>query len=364
MWSTCDDRYRLGRAYSRRRTSRAFRSSWATVLSVLLVGSAVLGPALGARTAIANAEADTQQRGFALPTYQVGGYDGRAVEQSLREITEVGATWVQLSPTWFQTDRHSSEVVRTAETVSDAGLERAIKLAHQQGLKVFLKPHIDLPNPGTDSRNNIVPNDRGAWFTSYKAFITSYAAMAQRLGVEQFAVATELSSISDDRAAWLQVIQAVRDQYSGPLVYAAGRDWASVAFWDAVDVIGIDAYWPLSSVSTTDVQALQRGWEFVLHEAAALSARYGRKILFTEAGYTSQQGTVTDPSNWRISTTPNQAEQAAAYEALLATFSNQPWWAGVHWWVWIRPPYTVAQLLDYSPRGKLAEEVIRRWWAS
>jgi hypothetical protein len=95
-----------------------------------------------------------------------------------------------------------------------------------------------------------------------------------------------------------------------------------------------------------------------------LSAQYGRKILFTEAGFTSQQGTTTDPSNWMISKTPNEAEQAAAYQALLATFSDQPWWAGVYWWVWAVLPGSEAAPLDFSPRGKAAEWVIRRWWAT
>ena len=239
-----------------------------------------------------------------------------------------------------------------------------ITLAHQQGLKVFLKPHIDLLVPGQDSRNNILPADPEAWFRAYTAFITHYASMAHRLGVEQFAVGTELSSISYDRPAWLNVIAAVRAQYDGVLTYAAGRDLDSVPFWDAVDLIGVDAYMPLSEMPTTDVEALRRTWESVLHEAAALSAKYDRKILFTEAGFTSQRGTTTDPSNWRISPTTDQAEQAAGYESLLETFSGQPWWAGVFWWVWITPPFSEAEPFDFSPRGKTAEEVIRRWWAT
>jgi hypothetical protein len=312
---------------------------------------------------IQSAETVAYQRGFALPTWQVGGYDGPDVEQSLREIKVLGADWVQFTPTWYQQTRHSNKVFRTEGTVSDAGLARVITLAHQLGVKVFLKPHVDLPVPGQDSRNNILPKDRKAWFAAYTAFITHYAAMAQRLGVEQFAVGTELSSISHDRAAWLRVIQAVRAKYDGVLTYAAGRDWNSVPFWDAVDLIGVDAYLPLGDTPTAELQALKRGWETVLPEAAALSAKYGRKILFTEAGYTSQRGTITDPSNWRISSTPDEAEQAAGYHALLATFTDKPWWEGVYWWVWITPPDTEAESLDFSPRGKTAEAVIRRWWA-
>lgn len=349
----------MSRIYGGLHTSRLSRI---VVVSVLLA-AAVVGLSVDFRTAPVNAQTVPQQRGFALPTWQVNGYDGADVEQSLREVKALGATWVQFTPTWFQQGRHSDEVTRTVETVSDSGVERAITLAHQQGLKVFLKPHVDLPVPGQDSRNNIVPADREAWFASYTTFITHYAALAQRLEVEQFAMGTELSSISNDRPAWLPVIQAVRDVYDGVVLYAAGRDYATVSFWDAVDMIGIDAYLPLGTTSTADTRLLQQAWEPAVDVLAALSAQYDRKVVFTEAGYTSQQGTITDPSNWRISTTINEAEQAAAYQALLATFSGQPWWEGVYWWVWITPPYSLAEPHDFSPKGKAAEEVIRQWWA-
>ena len=343
--------------------ARRSRYPWwvGVVVSILLAAAALVGHSLGGGSAVS--DAGMTQRGFALPTWEEGGYDGPQVDQNYREMVGVGATWVQLTPTWYQATRYTSEFVRTPKTVSDAGLESAITLAHHYGLKVFLKPHIDFPNPLQDSKKNIRPDDPKAWFAVYTAFISHYAAIAERLGVEQFAVGTELSSTTDNLDAWLQVIRTVRDQYHGTVLYAAGDNYASVPFWDAVDVIGIDAYWALSKASTTDMAVLQRSWETIRAELAELSAKYNRKILFTEAGYTSQEGTTTDPSNWRISKTPNQNEQAAAYQSLLAAFSDQPWWDGVYWWVWNALPDTEAEPLDYSPRGKAAEGVIRRWWA-
>ena len=188
--------------------------------------------------------------------------------------------------------------------------------------------------------------------------------MAQRLGVEQFAVGSELASISDDRPGWLQVIREVRARYHGTVLYAAEPgEAARVPFWDALDLIGIDAYFPLSTAPTTDVSVLQRSWEPIRAEMAAGSARYGRKILFTEAGYTSQEGTTTRPNDWMLGTPPNESEQAAAYQALLATFSDQPWWEGVYWWVWNALPDDGSDhATNYSPRGKAAERVIRDWW--
>jgi hypothetical protein len=128
-------------------------------------------------------------------------------------------------------------------------------------------------------------------------------------------------------------------------------------------MIGIQAYWPLSTASTTDVSVLQRSWKPIRAELAAFSARTGRKILFTEAGYTSQEGTTTRPNSWMLGTTPNQTEQAAAYQSLLATFSDQAWWEGVYWWVWNALPDDGSDhATNYSPRGKAAERVIRQWW--
>jgi hypothetical protein len=327
------------------------------VVSVLLATNMVVGQSCSSDTATSDAR--QTQRGFALISNP--HYDGPQIAQSLAEMAEVGATWVQFTPAWGQNAKNASAIARTPLTVSDDILERAIALAHNYGLKVFLTPHLYLPN---ESRSTIRPDDRAAWFASYAGFISHYAAMAQRLGVEQFAVGSELASISDDRPGWLQIIREVRARYHSTVLYAAEPDEAArVPFWDALDLIGIDAYYPLSEASTTDVAALQRSWEPIRAAMAEGSAKYGRKILFTEAGYTSQEGTTTRPNDWALGTPPNQAEQAAAYQALLATFSDQPWWEGVYWWVWNALPDDGSDhATNYSPRGKAAERVIRDWW--
>ena len=150
-----------------------------------------------------------------------------------------------------------------------------------------------------ESRSTIRPDDRGAWFASYTAFISHYAAMAQRLGVEQFAVGSEL--VLDQRRSARLVTGNSGSTGSVSRHRAVcgrcGDEAIRVPFWDAVDMIGIDAYFPLSTASTTDVSVLQRSWEPIRAEMAAGSARYGRKILFTEAGFTSQEGTTTAPNN-------------------------------------------------------------------
>jgi glycosyl hydrolase family 113 len=174
-------------------------------------------------------------------------------------------------------------------------------------------------------------------------------------------VGTELAGVSGDRAHWLGVIKTVRDRYAGPLVYAATyTEYAKVGFWDAVDLIGIDAYWPLATQPTSDVAVLERAWLPIRTELATFAAKTKRRIVFTEAGYTSQRGTTTAPDSWTLSHEPDQVEQAAAYQALLASFDNQDWWAGVFWWVPKESSET--QGLGYAIYGKAAEAVLRKWW--
>ncbi|MBH5333460.1 hypothetical protein IHE55_01035 [Streptomyces pactum] len=302
-------------------------------------------------------------RGITLPAWDTGDYDRPEAVRYLRQIRDTGARWVVFTPTWYQDGRKRSAIRTTGETVSDHGVRRIVRLAHAEGLKVLLKPHVDLVGGG--DRAEIRPADPDAWFASYRTFITHYARLARELDVERFAVGTELAGTSGDRARWSRVIDSVREVYPGRLTYAANYDeYARIRFWSALDVIGIDAYWPLTDRPTTDPAELAAGWREVVTELAAFSARHHRRVLFTEAGYVSQRGTTTAPYSWTVSDRTGEEEQAAAYQALLTAFEDRRWWAGVCWWMWDDWPDSgeTPARLAYTPHGKPAEQVLRRWW--
>ncbi|MEU4095635.1 hypothetical protein [Streptomyces sp. NPDC026673] len=309
------------------------------------------------------AAADERIHGIALPSWSAGDYDSPAAGRYLRGIAATGARWVSLTPTWYQSGVHDASMRTTEETASDASLRRIIRRAHAAGLKVLLKPHVDLTGGG--DRAGIRPADRDAWFAAYTRFIAHYAELADGLGVERFSVGTELAGTSRDGGRWRAVIRAVREAYAGPLVYAANYDeYERIPFWDALDLIGVDAYWPLAERPTADARRLGAAWRPITRELAAYSARHHRRILFTEAGYVSQRGATTAPYSWTVSRQPAEAEQAAAYQALLTALDGERWWAGVCWWMWDDWPDSgeTPARLAYSPHGKRAEEVLRRWW--
>jgi glycosyl hydrolase family 113 len=308
------------------------------------------------------AQGSDQQRGFAIPAYTAEGYRSPQAVRYLDEIAATGATWVQVNPTWYQPDAGSARIAASADTPSDASLAEIVSAAHRAGLRVLLKPLLDLAGDG-GYRGTIRPPVPATWFASYTAFIVHYADLAARWNVAQLAVGTELAGVSGHRDGWLRVIGTVRERYRGTLLYAANFDeYQRVAFWDAVDLIGIDAYWKVSDRPTTDVDVLRQAWRPIVRDLSALASRTGRRVLFTEAGYTSRRGSTTAPWDWTLRTTPDEAEQAAAYQALLAGLRDQPWWAGVFWWCWDVPPATATDPLGYSPHGKAAEAVVRRWW--
>ncbi|MFF4499194.1 glycoside hydrolase family 113 [Streptomyces sp. NPDC001401] len=333
--------------------------------------AAVLLVATGCTTDGAAKDTDTggsgkgspAMRGITLPSWYRTDYDSPAADRYLRGIRATGARWVTFTPTWYQKRRSDSGMHTTEETASDTSLRDIVRRAHALGLKVMIKPHVDLP--GDADRAEIRPRDRAAWFTSYRHFITRYADLAADTGAEQFAVGTELAGVSGDLTDWRDVIKDVRDHYDGPLTYAANYDeYKKIRFWKDLDLIGIDAYWPLSGRPTDDTGRLRRAWAPIRKELAAFAGHQGRRILFTEAGYVSQRGSTTAPYSWTVSRHTAPAEQAAAYRALLDSFTGRRWWAGVCWWMWDDWPDSgeTPVRLAYTPHGKPAEEVLREKW--
>jgi hypothetical protein len=329
----------------------------------LVIGALVCGCA-GVADSVCSGALASEERGLVLPTWERNGYSSTDTAGALQGISSVGANWVQIVPTWYQPTSTASEIGPTDSSVTDDDVRQVIGLARRDGLKVLLKPHVDSAD-GT-RRTSIEPSDLEAWFRSYQAFIIHYADLAREQRVDQFSVGTELGGLSSDRDEWLAVIQQVRNHYEGPLIYAANYDeYSDVTFWDAIDLVGIDAYWSLKSQATADVSQLANAFALIRDELAEFARKVNRRILFTEAGYPSQVGSATEP--WYASPRgrPANDEQAAAYEALLKTFTGQPWWAGVFWWTWdVQHLYSVdtPDAISHSVQGKLAESVLRRWW--
>jgi hypothetical protein len=297
-----------------------------------------------------------------LTAYTRDGYGKPDVQRDLARIAQLGSTAVALVPTWYMASPDSSEISRDpAKTPSDVSLNQAIEWAVAQGLTVVLKPHVDVLDDSF--RGDIQPADREAWFASYERFITRYAELAERSegAVSTFVVGTELKSMSSDTAPWESVIGAVRETFSGQLTYAANWDEVpQVQFFSSLDMIGVDAYYPLAAdgeVPTAD--SLAAAWEPNIAQLRSLSEQWGKPVLVTEIGYPTQATAASNPFEVEPGQGPDEALQALLYQAAFDAFADQDWVSGILWWSWRADPGPEEDpATDYTPEGKVSEQVI------
>jgi hypothetical protein len=308
------------------------------------------------------------QKGIAFTGYSKDAYSGWLAKQSLKNLKKTNARWVSLLVTGYQDNVNSTYIdCNSAYTPTDDSIIQIITYAHQLGLKVMLKPHVDLLNAPNPWRGQIGQSFNEAawqqWFNSYRQFILHYAQMAAQTGVEQFCIGCELDGTVRRVQDWRQVIAEIREIYSGPLVYADDQlesNPEAVSFWDALDLIGQDLYPTLTTKINPSVSDLGYGWRRLLLKIKALSEKWGKPVLITEIGYRSVRGGAQNPWDWQKTGPVDLVVQRKCYEAALRMVAGQIYIAGMFWWQWFPDPAIGGPNdTSYTPYGKPAERVLR-----
>lgn len=138
----------------------------------------------------------------------------------------------------------------------------------------MLKPHIWIRGRSDGKwRREIDISTEAEWdgrWASYRRMILRYAQLAQRSGVEALCIGTELrSTVLKRPGEWRRLIADVRKDYGGELTYSANwnREFEEVPFWEALDYIGIQAYFRLAE-STDRYPGIFKGDLGALRKAA------------------------------------------------------------------------------------------------
>jgi hypothetical protein len=225
-------------------------------------------------------------------------------------------------------------------------------------------------------RGQISPSNWTLWFDNYCSFVNRYSELSEANDVELFVVGTEFKSSQSFEVNWRQVIDSVRTRFSGKVTYAANWDSYSVSwieFWDALDYVGVDAYFPLTNSFNPTVHQLINAWSYSTasgfngrnwtNELYATCTQTGKDLIFTEIGYCSQDGTNTQPWNWNISPNIDLQEQADCYNAALEAFKDKTWFKGWFWWNWETDPNAGGASDKYfTPQNKPAQTVLRQYY--
>jgi hypothetical protein len=304
------------------------------------------------------------QKGVVYTSWMADELSSPASDMMLAHIKESGFDTVSIMVPAYQ-DTIESDFIFTNDTEDGdtptlEALKHAIDTCHKLGLRVMLKPHVD---PRTDeARINIMPSE--IWFDSLEEFTLRYAYLAQDNNVEMFSVGTELeaTTFSAWTHRWNQLIEKVKEVYDGVLTYSANwTEYKEVPFWDKMDFIGIDAYFPLTGSNEAGKEELIAAWEEHADAIQAWREEKGltdKNVILTEIGYPSADGANTQP--WvAISRIEDQQEQADSLNATFEVLSKRPWFKGYYIWQYF--PQERWSPLGFTVKGKKAEEVIKEW---
>lgn len=304
------------------------------------------------------------QKGVVYTSWGKTELGSEASDKTLEHLKNLGITHISIMVVLMQETIEEKVInVDPKDTPEDKAIAHCIDKAHSLGMKVFLKTHVDTKT--REWRGNIIPS--AEWFASYKEHMLHYAKLANKYNVEAFAIGTELANttIAAWQREWESIIDEVKKVFSGRLVYCANWDeYKSVGFWDKLDFIGIDAYFPLTTKKEPTKEELLASWKKHATDIDSWLKEKGisKPVVFTEAGYSSADGTNIEPWTSFTDTAKNsidQQEQADCLESMLVVSSGYPWFKGFYLWSYF--PQERWSPLGYTIRGKKAEEVLVEW---
>lgn len=235
------------------------------------------------------------------------------------------------------------------------------------------------------------------WVDNYTAFAVHFAALAKTKDVKYLIIGDGLGNLTSDSTnssaqndptarsvppgdtfnagactgrhdcEWRHIIHAIQGlsystyignhpqtgaNYSGKLIYAASYappdaagsgpgEFEAIQWWDAVDAIGVDAYFPLTNSTDLQTADLQAAWHGKGQELAGqndiysrlqtVSDKFHKEVLFTGAGYESVPAANNVPA-YKGGDSVDENEQLTDMQALLLTFTGTPWWIGAIWY--------------------------------
>ncbi|WP_452227479.1 glycoside hydrolase family 113 [Lacinutrix cladophorae] len=295
-------------------------------------------------------------------------------EEHVNPVAEIHANYAAVMPFGFIRDLNNPEVVYNTKRQwygeSRVGVEQYAKSLEAKGIKIMIKPQIWVSRG--QFTGYIKMESEADWQkleTSYSSFILEYAKLAEEIHADIFCIGTELEQFVNHRPEyWNTLIIAIKKIYKGKLTYAANWDeFKRTPFWNALDYIGVDAYFPVSESKTPTIEECLEGWKTHKPIIKEIADAYNKPILFTEYGYRSVDFAGKEPWNSdRSMDTVNFEAQNNTTKALFDTFWKEDWFAGGFLWKWFHDHENVGgeNNSQFTPQNKPVEGIIKAHFES
>jgi hypothetical protein len=329
------------------------------------------------------------QRGVTFGFYARNGYFSTVEAQvQVERMAETEVDWVVLVPTVMQDTYSSTVQYRDFEvTPDDSEVRRIIDYIHSKGIKVQLRPMLETQDG--DGRLQVTfPPDRERipgratsywqrWFHFMKLRTLHYARMAQEMGCEMYGLDSELDRTVHQNQHWLEVLDAARSVYDGPVtschtpVVDFTAELAKSDHWFyQLDMLTISFYLPAAQKPGASVEEMVEFLKPQVEKWGQIARTYGKPFAFGECGCTSSAGGAMHPSSWTGGDLGyDGGEQANYLEAVLRSFWDQPWWCGLYWWKWDEQNKRANFGDDprgdkgFTVYGKPAQGVMKKWFS-
>ncbi|MFP4227908.1 MAG: glycoside hydrolase family 113 [Salinivenus sp.] len=291
----------------------------------------------------------------------------------LSHLRNLGVTHLTLVPFGWQRAADDPQVrVDTTDgwySESHRGIRALARRADTLGMDVILKPHLWVGGYDEAQDRSDIGFETDAewrnWENEYRRFLMTYARLAAAVDADLLVLGTELTRAARERPAfWRALADTARTVYEGELTYAANwhNSYDQISFWDALDYVGVQAYFPLSDADDPPLDTLRAGWQRHKDALAAVHRRTDRPVLLTELGYRSAPTAAEAPWRWpeeEDEVAVDTSLQARCYRAFFSTAGQAPWLAGAIAWKW-HPAAEIEHPTGFTPQGKPAERVLRR----
>lgn len=248
------------------------------------------------------------------------------------------------------------------------GVIETIRLAHQAGLSVLLKPQLWIK--GGLYTGHFDPTTEEGWSifeSGYFKYVIEFAKIAEETKVATFCIGTEWGKFVEKRPNfWFNLIDSVKHYYHGSLTYASNwDDYKDVPFWHQLDFIGVDAYFPLSRERLPKKSAIIAKLDSINYSLKSFSSNYKKPILFTEFGYRSMDFGLAEPWDSYTERSANMHIQQTALDAFYEVFWQENYIAGGYLWKWFSQNKKAGGMRDigYTPQNKPALNVINKWYS-
>ncbi|MFY0603784.1 MAG: glycoside hydrolase [Flavobacteriaceae bacterium] len=285
-------------------------------------------------------------------------------------VVKINANYAALMPFGFIRSLSSPKVLFNSKRQwygeRAKGIKQYARELQRRGVRIMLKPQIWVSRGVYTGQISMDSEEKWKVLeNTYSQFILTYAKVAAEVNAPIFCIGTELEKFVANRPAyWKKLIQQIKNIYKGKLTYAANWDeFKRVSFWNQLDYIGVDAYFPLSDQKTPSVSELEKGWKPHKEEIKRIQKQFNKPIIFTEFGYRSVDFSGKEP--WdakRIQDAVNLEAQANGLQAIYNQFWKEDWFMGGFVWKWFHKHDRVGGLKNnrFTPQNKPAEKLLQK----